>query len=383
MTVRQWADIAYSGKYQNAAYGVERTLTYTNSGRMEGMTHSKPYGRVSGDNGGPWRLEKTSYSVTPAVFPQWTYLAPGQFYYGPVVPGAGTGGWLQTVTNGSPKTEGEMSALGTTLVSRALPNNPAFSLSTFLGEMKEGFPSIVGSSTLKDRTHFLRNSGNEYLNLEFGWKPLVSELRSFAHAVKHSEKIMNSYRKGSDKKIRRERRFQDKVSEQKYTGNLFPVPSDFNQFGTGSISITKTDKTWFSGAFRYHIPVTDTVAGDMARFSSYANVLLGVKLTPSVLWELTPWSWAVDWFTNTGDIMNNISLLGQDGMVMEYGYVMCSSEYEDDRKGVFLGKHCSLNKKHAVKQRFPATPYGFGVDMTKLSTRQVAVLAALGLSKVG
>lgn len=108
-------------------------------------------------------------------------------------------------------------------------------------------------------------------------------------------------------------------------------------------------------------------------------------MTPEVLWELAPWSWAVDWFSNTGDVIHNISTLGYDGLVMEYGYMMTHTQYDRRVEATALVNGVSVSartvSRRETKRRTVATPYGFGIDDTTLSPRQLAILAALGLSR--
>jgi hypothetical protein len=111
-----------------------------------------------------------------------------------------------------------------------------------------------------------------------------------------------------------------------------------------------------------------------------------VDLTPSTVWELQPWSWAIDWFSNTGDLMKNISLLGSDGMVLQYGYICSSNKVETDyhTEPFQLGSKTyqgHLNIVQKTLKRRQATPYGFGFNMATLTARQEAILAALALSR--
>jgi hypothetical protein len=81
--------------------------------------------------------------------------------------------------------------------------------------------------------------------------------------------------------------------------------------------------------------------------------------------------------------MHNVSALGRDGLVMQYGYVM-SHRIRDTYMTApsYVGNDLlSRHIKVVWKKRRAATPYGFGVDLSTLSKRQVAILVALGLSK--
>lgn len=288
----------------------------------------------------------------------------------------------------SPGPLADLDAFGTHAISQVLPTNPNSSLSTALGELKkDGLPSLPGSH-MRDRTDLARRSGNEFLNIEFGWLPLISDVRAFADSVKRSRQLIDQYRRDSDRKIRR--RFVPQPTIQ--SSEIF---SGLGQ-GSGSIffpgtTMTRTRETryWFSGAFRYHVPVGDDFYSRLRRYEQYSHRLFDTRLTPELLWNLAPWSWAVDWFTNTGDVIHNISALGSDGLVMQYGYAMRHSRIDEFARGSFSfdsgGGHfsgtCAKQVLSETKQRRPANPYGFGIDDSSLTAIQWAILAALGLTR--
>jgi len=366
--------------------GSSKNVVVTSSSQMMSQNHSSPYGTKDGDNGGPFILVKEENKVSPAMIDYYW----GGYSRGPLLPGSfvNTANDCQ-IPSAALMLPSSLEAEGATLVSKSLPTAPAFSLPTAMGEFAtDGLPAVVGTTLLKDRAKYLRDSGNEYLNVQFGWLPLVSDVRKFAHTVKNSHKIINSFRKNANKDLRRRRQGPSVTRSQFSTGGVFPYPIDWNFFGDGQASYSYSDKLWFSGAFRYYLPVGDTTAEKMERYEAYANQLLGTRLTPSLVWELAPWSWAADWFTNTGDVLKNVSALGSDGLVMRYGYVMRESKSEMIRTATFVSQEtyqkpvtASWIKRGKTCQRLAANPYGFGIDLESLSARQISVLVALGLSR--
>nr|QDH89678.1 MAG: hypothetical protein H1Rhizo251328_000004 [Leviviridae sp.] len=142
----------------------------------------------------------------------------------------------------------------------------------------------------------------------------MSDLRKFAHSVQNHDKIIAEFRQGSDRKIRRRHLFTPTTSSFVSNGRL-PLP-EVNIMAVGTYTSVREERSWFSGAFRYHIPMQDDVVSKFQRYKSEAGKLLGARLTPDLIWELAPWSWATDWFANTGQIMTNISNLGSDGLVL-------------------------------------------------------------------
>jgi hypothetical protein len=328
------------------------------------------------DDGHAWFMDKSWYTPTIANVST-------NYYKGPVFAG-GIIGQSGLLVRPSYPTEQQLKSHGTTMVSRCLPNDPAADTSVTVAEiLREGVPSLIGLQTMRNRTQVARNAGGEYLNIEFGWKPLVSGVRDLAKAVKAHEKIWLEYRKGSDRKTRVGHHLEDVKNTKIFSGDIGPNPSVWPRFLRGTLSQSSRSHIWFSGAFKYYVPEPVGYSDKMQYWSSQASKVLGLRLDPEVLWNLAPWSWAVDWFTNTGDLLHNISLLGKDGLVMQYGYAMSEQKVENytsayDPVEKFA---CGLTHVNKICRRVQANPYGFSVDLVSLSARQTAIVAALGLSK--
>lgn len=296
-----------------------------------------------------------------------------------------------------PTDRSEMNALASEAISKVAPNKPEADLATFLGELREGLPrGILLHQNGKERARACYNAGDEYLNVEFGWKPLLRDVRSFASAVSDSERILSQYEAGAGKLIRRRYSFPTKldISEQELVNPYaVPVPTvEPRHYEDGALGeLTKITSTkverWFSAAFLYSVPPRGTPQGYAAR----ANKLLGTNLDPAMLWNLAPWSWALDWVGNLGTIAENLSLFSSDSLVMPWCYMMerktVSVEYffrsysSKPYKSYSGQLHLRQKFTTVMKSRIKGTPYGFDVDWPDLSGRQLAILAALGISR--
>jgi hypothetical protein len=297
-----------------------------------------------------------------------------------------------------------LAALGTTAVSECAPTNQVASLATALLETyHDGIPRVLGSSLwqahLSDLRDSFRTSGDEYLNVTFGWAPLVSDIMSTARGVANSHKLITQYVRDDGKVVRRRYNFPPIITESNVTvsSGVSPVYLALSQFSkiygsgvnTGKVERNRitTINRWFSGAFTYHIP-QDT-GSVLDGHANKAIELLGLDLNPEVLYNLTPWSWAVDWFSNLGDVVHNVSDWATDGLVMRYGYIMEHSVVRDTY--TFIGPTGlvtsgvypqSVRLTTEVKLRRRATPFGFGFNMSALSARQKAIVAALGITRI-
>jgi len=367
-------------RYKTVTTGdwIYRTQSFFNSEETFSINHFPL--DTSVDDGGPWILEREH--DTPGFG---TYTS--SKFEGGVTCGTTVSGGVLPYQGFPNYTENERISFGTKAIARSAPTNPAFDFATAFGELRnEGLPAIVSGSDFKNRAAVLRNAGSNYLSVEFGWKPLIRDIRDFAKTVKDSGQILDQYRKGSDRKIRVG---YDEPTEERnrvLQGGISSVPAVANLVGPGWATEHMSRRMWFRGAFRYHIPVRQDTLGKFHNWMSMSDHLLGWKVTPETLWNVAPWTWAADWAANTGDILANVSNLGKDGLAMQYGYSMALTRLEKHTVGTLgasqgLAIPVSRRVVKDYKSRTAASPYGFGVDLSSLSKKQIAIIAALGLTK--
>jgi hypothetical protein len=128
-----------------------------------------------------------------------------------------------------------------------------------------------------------------------------------------------------------------------------------------------------------------------------------------------PWSWLIDWFSSVGSIVSNLSTNAVDNEALTNSYAMKTVEVRDDVivrtswEGLdYQATSVDHNNDQTIsddefhdwylsvppgsdtlsyslikvnKLRAYATPFGFGFDMSALSLRQLAILAALAISR--
>lgn len=286
---------------------------------------------------------------------------------------------------GNNASDGTVKINGTTAIARTTPTSPVFSASVAIGEIRsDGIPSVIGVTQWRERAKFYRGSSGEYLNYQFGWLPFVNDIRNFCRAVKNQHELLTEFREGSGKNTRVSYHFPTSTQSDFHSTTVVCRTSSGISLGSGpgGVNATQESKAWFKGAFTYHLPVGTSALDRSKRFADYADHLLGVRLTPEVLWNLAPWSWAVDWFSNTGDIIHNFSVMGHDGLVLKYGYSMFLRQYScyTQCSPSFTAGMVSRTVRSTYFRRLPANPYfGFGTVGT-LSATQSAILVALGIN---
>lgn len=295
---------------------------------------------------------------------------------------------------------GSLAALGTTAISRCKPTNNVVDLATSIHEIfKEGLPNMIGHAFWKDKTRSAKNAGDEYLNYQFGWVPLANDISGASRAFVNAAKLLEAYQRNSGKIVRRRYEFplvssvstsvvgqQDAAhlatNGQYVKANSQPMPTLYK----------KTEfyqRTWFSGAFTYHLPANWNSRDWFLRNQAQASYLYGIELTPDTVWNAVPWTWAVDWFSNAGDVVSNLSSWSSDGLVMKWGYVM---QHTVTKHTYYMTMPARLHPYGTIwaspvsafyetKRRERATPFGFSSNWNGLTNRQLAIASALGISR--
>jgi len=286
----------------------------------------------------------------------------------------------------------ELFGLGGTAISRCAPTAPAANVMTALAELRnDGLPRILGLDAFRKK---FRPSagGGEYLNYQFAIKPFISDLQDIVKAVKQAHTILSQYERDSGKIVRRSYGFDPVYTSEtvEVTPSLYPaLPSSMYRTFVPKVTrkTIRKDETWFDGAFTYHV---DSGAHyGVTKYLQEANRLFGIGITPSVIYNVTPWSWAFDWFFNLGDVLSNLSMALTDGLAMPYGYIMrkTTQTVTYTLSGVIAGDGTPITPSQTFtivqKLRRRASPFGFGLAEGDLTPRQLAIAAALGLTMGG
>lgn len=288
---------------------------------------------------------------------------------------------------------------GTTAISRCAPTNPHASVYNTVGELRrDGIPAISGLNAFRKKGS-PDSLGGEYLNVEFGWKPFISDLRKLAKAVVKSEEILDKYRRESGRIVHRSYRFPTEVdTTTEFVGrgsyHTASVPSKLwanplDPYCDYHRTQTIQTERWFKGAFTYKSSYDGDAVNSIRSAAQEANHLLGILPTPAAVWNLTPWTWALDWFANTGDVINNASMMLTDGLAMVYGYIMekktVTTRHHIDNLHFVQGSNyrSTVTTRYVRRRRKAAFPFGFGLTFDGFSPSQMAIMAALGLSQSG
>jgi hypothetical protein len=318
----------------------------------------------------------------------------------------------------------DQKGLSTRLISAANPfDSQADFLATAVELLRGDVPKFVGNlrihrdnllrlkkefKTYKDAAKYL---GEQSLNVQFGWAPIIRDIGKGLELLLGVDQALfptDDTRRRRDSKIlstgyqtvaNMEWGLTPHLSDR-YSG--FPTktgPLVNRVEGPGfvtraplstDLTIQATADIRLSARFRTGLKPTSANNG----YVDQALTLLGLKLTPEVVWELTPWSWMIDWFSNIGTIVSNVSTLGFTNAILNYAYSTLRYRYTTSyvvrrpvpsdtfTEGVKrVTGNVLFQEEYDMKVRMAASPFGFSVATPDLSIGQWGILASLGLAR--
>jgi hypothetical protein len=303
---------------------------------------------------------------------------------------------MTTGRTGSLTTDAQLMGYGATGISRTLPTAPEMSISTSLAELTQGLPQIIGAQLKRGPS--AHAVGGEYLNYQFGIAPTISDVQDILRLSRQYESIIKQFKRDQGRLVRRGITLVDKKTTSVATNSNIYGYMGGGKYPSQTMGYTSklttetidTSRVWFSGAYKLAYPVAlDGALQDIIEF----NRVYGVIPTAETAWNLLPFSWLADWFTNVGDVIKNASTLGTNNLQLAYGYVMAEDTRRYRQYGDFLPTYLYDRPRvkpvfldssfiYQRKRRLRATPFGFSVAFKDLSGSQKAILTALGLSRL-
>jgi len=335
------------------------------------------------DYGGFFLTEKQAYECKSTIFGK--QFSQGTTVYYSNVPTLGQSDQAITPTStiwpvlGSADLQ-ELYGLGSTAIAAVMPSQPAESVSTILGELREGLPRLTRRfASLQESAN---STASNYIAYEFGVKPMVSDVVSVTRSLQRYDQILAKLERASGDLLHRTYTFQDETSTtQLSSGTAVTWPQPATQVSPGSgvktTSLISYKKTWFTGAFSFYFERARGAVNQLMTFLQQ----FGVAPSADTFWNLTPYSWLLDWFANFGDVVFNATYLHQNNQVMNYGYLMQTTILTKRVEWHGGGSHSIQDFTVSRKVRLKASPFGFGLKYDDLDTRQKAILVALGITR--
>jgi len=259
-----------------------------------------------------------------------------------------------------------------------------------------------------------KRASDQFLNQQFGWSPFINDLRAFSKVYQNGRQYIQRLVDRNGRFVRRGvHPLADWNETAQVTHGSFPgTPTD------GYSLVTPGGASFFPVVFPgdfFVEPPTFTVTDEIhhrvdavGRFQFYNPIfsvsyvkdgssvwdtvrrylaIYGLRITPSNVYKAIPWTWLIDWFVDVSRYVDAISDSLVDQVVCDYYYVTVRQEFKrtiEVRLPFFDGPaNLSYSFTSNAKERSGATsPFDFSLGWGDLSPRQLAILAALKISRV-
>ncbi|DAD52555.1 TPA_asm: maturation protein [ssRNA phage SRR6255733_5] len=274
---------------------------------------------------------------------------------------------------------------------RLRPDKPQMDLALAIFELRE-IPEMLRQRFLH---RGLNGIGDYYLALKFGWEPLLRDVRNFVLTMFDAKKRLTQLQRDQGRPVRRRVNMShtegksDIVKGQSYGAWDMPLvtqayagPPHFEDW------VEWGSSTWASGQFVFYLPEFKDSWQWKAKMYSR---IMGLTPSPATVYKAIPWSWLVDWFSDLGTyIENNAGTSVVDSLVANYAYAMqhkyirtCKTTTGNIFVGdSFTSASATTKRIYESKGRTVLGVFGPSVSQGSLSDRQVAILGALGLSRL-
>lgn len=366
-------------------------ISYT-QGRTNAFTRVKH--RCTGDG----RAESRSRNTLP-----WQLVASGQFFLSPKVPSDFIMGPLQSgkiYGSNIPPSRNSMQNYGSNMHSALNPLRASIGIGETVAEILSGnIPKLASNfyKILADLPNVLRRApkaaSQDYLNANFGLGPIFQDLYKFLidGITLHDALFGTSFRRGSNTDLYSEsftgpKQFTVGVAYRRPDGSVTSRGSSFAT--THALSARVVHDLKFRARF--------TLARNPMGSGNYDRALSLVRQyglwTPSLLWDLTPWTWVLDWFTGISRGITTAFDYGKDGGL--HSDYACVTSRTVVHETISAGNVSWMDTRATNRRywsygqcvtdtivRIPVNPFGRYVDITQLSTWQKSILLALGLAK--
>jgi hypothetical protein len=362
---------------------VFRDIALANAGKKQKVLRSVDYG-------GPLIIEKATLSLPPTVDSSKIFVGnTKQGYYGVYFPSVQYKNWMSAAGQGQlptiPVDLGvdlpSLLSYGSTAIKKSIPDIPDFSLFRFIGELRAGLPKVPLRTLAKEKK--FRNIGGEYLNYQFGIAPTISDLEKLVKALQNQ-----GARKTLKREVSKQYRVRKVLDKGSTSTSRSMTSAEWNSVqgltgASGTITTKSEYRIWSSVVFGYaQLTELDRL---LDKFDEVTG-RLGILPTAIDIWNLTPWSWLIDWFVNFNDVMTNLSFLGKDGLYLHRGYLMATyTKSEVHRQSGLIFNRPYLTEgtlKFERKYRIRASPFGFGYTWKDFNPFQLSILGALGVSRM-
>lgn len=277
-------------------------------------------------------------------------------------------------------------------MARTNPSRAVVSVPTFIGELKD-FPSLIrqgGNLALKlkkrskrlRRGKRLKEAADTYLAYKFAIAPMISDLQKLMNFQQSAQQRMDEldrlYSKGGLKR----RVFISSDSGSTSQQNV-AVESTLSAVVRCNIDTSTHMDRWCT--LRWTPILGPGYSNDKEKEQLAQRLVLGLNAHSLVTtaWELLPWSWMIDWFSNCQDLIeghnNTVPAIAIGRCTMTHYYTTISYRRSDNIDSLSGGSAMFTRES---KYRVIGGGDTFEAHFPLFSGNQLSILGALSVSKL-
>lgn len=208
------------------------------------------------------------------------------------------------------------------LLSRTLPLAPSFNLFRSLAELRD-LNRLADLSEiprkLKERIFTLKDLAGSHLAVEFGIKPLISDVQRMLELPDTIAKRVNYLleRNGKPTTFRRKIFLEEDISG--FTPTWSTTGTSDKMWTTVRTTNSRKRSIELRCSANYNVEFPKLEVPKLRK--NIARKLWGIEPTFSDLYELTPWSWLIDWFTGLGNYLQAIEDINQNSSLVNDAWI--------------------------------------------------------------
>lgn len=269
------------------------------------------------------------------------------------------------------------------LIAKTNPNQAHVNVPNFMAELRDW--RELPSQVRRAGRSALRQGANANLTWRWGIKPFISDVNKLLDFTEAVEQRLRWLNKLADEKVLKRRARLDRKSVVAPPGTYFSSTSSGVLYQS-SFQVTSTTKVWgtvqYRSTHRTIIPSSIDGRRKLARrLTTGDNAWSYVEAA----WELLPWSWLADWFSNIGNVItalnNTIPIAWTKICIMRE-----STCIRRERVITPLASGLTLSGKYLRseqwKERYPTFPFlPFHFSIPALTPGQWSILGSLSILK--
>lgn len=309
----------------------------------------------------------------------------------------------------------DLASVGADAIGRVAPSSDGVNLPLMVGELVRDLPRVIGASLFDRGASVWKMGANEFLNYVFGIAPTVRDLALLAETLMSLSQRILQIQRDAGRGVRRSYGYPVRTRNESFDSSelssqgIILMAARFNDYGpyqagdfgsrvyggnfVSELHAYEEVRDFFNGSFTYYLPKISGFETRVSEYMASMNKLFHLQPSSQAVYQLTPWSWLLDWAYDVGSLLRTAEVVQDDNLVINYGTatrlgirtLRQSTRVASDS----TPDNPSYGTVHTVRrsfkmQRIRANPYGFVSPLGSAFTpMRLAILAALGISRSG